>query len=275
MNINSISSLIGNSLLTDLNKTSDALGKTSERLATGLKINRASDDAAGMSIAMRLEAEQRELAMSEKNAQMGVSMIQTAESSLGSVTDDIQRIRELALQASNGTMNDSDRQSIQEEINALKENVDSNLGSAEFNSKKLFSGEKREIMLGPSGQVDVTIPSMTAESLGLNEIDVTTQAGAEQSITASDTALSDVLSVRTDLGATQNQLETSISSLLQTGSDTSKALSVIRDANMAEEALNMVKLSTQLQSQVAVASQVKNLNKSILPLLLGESRQKR
>jgi len=270
MSINSISGLLGNALLNELNTANLQIGKAFERLATGQRINSASDDAAGLAIASRMEAEQRGLAMAERNAQMGISMAQTAEGYLGSVTEDVQRMRELAVQASNGTLSSEDRQAIQEEINSLRENIDTTLSSAEFNGQKLFTGETRTLQIGAdaSGTMSFTIPSMSSESLGLSEVDVTTQAGAEAAIAAGDTALSEVLSARTDLGATQNRLESSIKSLSQTRNDTLSALSGIRDANMAEEALNASRATNRLESLLLLASQVNKLNREMLPPLL-------
>jgi flagellin len=113
-----------------------------------------------------------------------------------------------------------------------------------------------------------TIPSMSSESLGLSEVDVTTQGGAEAAIAAGDTALAQVLSAQTDLGATQNSLESSIKSLSQTRNDTLSALSGIRDANMAEEALNASRATNRLESLLLLAGQTKKLDREMLPPLL-------
>ncbi len=272
MTINSISGLLGNLLVNEMNQTNLELAQAFERLSTGRRINSASDDAAGLAIASRLESQQRGLAMAERNAQMGISLIQTAEGYLSSVTEDTQRIRELSVQAANSTLNDADRAAIQGEINALTENIDYTLSSAQFNSKTLFDGDTETFQIGPNAdsQMSVNFPEMSSESLGLNKIDVTTQEGAENAISTASSALDSVLGVRTELGASQNRLESAISSLARTRIDTQSALSLIQDANIAEEVLNQASAMNKLQSQILVASQINNINRGVIPLLLGE-----
>jgi flagellin len=269
-----ISGIVGNVLLNQLTQSSKEVAESFERLSTGLRINSAADDAAGLAIATRLESQERGLAMSERNAQMGISMIQTADSALGSVTEDTQRIRELTVKAANGTLSDADRQAIQEEINALRENVDYTLGSAEFNTKKLFEGHTETFQIGPdsSGQMSVAFPEMSGESLGLGAIDVTTQAGAETAITQAGDALDTVLSARTELGASQNRLESALDYLGGARIDTASALGTIRSANMFEEAMNQTRSMTQLESQLMLLGQLKNLDRGVVSLLLGGDR---
>jgi len=273
MEINSISSLMGNFLLGELTKTSADLLKIQERLATGRRINSASDDAAGLAIATRLESQARALGVAERNAQMAISKLQTAEGSLGSVTQDVQRIRELSVQAANGTLSDADRQAVQEEINQLVENVDYTLQSAEFNSRKIFSGETETYQIGTdsSATMRVEYPSMSAESLGLNAIDVSTQAGAEAAIAASSDAMDRLLEVRTELGASQNRLESALETMSRTRIDTLSTLSTIRDANMAEETINQAKAVTSLESQLLLLNQVKNLDRGLITSLLKDN----
>jgi flagellin len=272
MSINNISGLLGNVLLNELQQTNQKVATAFERLSTGLKINRASDDAAGMAMATRLESQERGLAMAERNAQTGISVVQTAEGHLESTTSDIERIRELSVQAANGTLNESDRAAIQQEIDQLKENIDTTLSNAEFNSKKLFGGQTERFQIGTdAGSImEVKFENLSTESLGLNDIDVTSQAGAEAAITQSDDALNKVLGFRTDLGASQNRLESALSSLSQTRLDTASSLSLIRDANMAEEALNLSAATTRLQSQLMLVGQINKINRDAVPLLLGE-----
>ncbi len=270
MNINSLSGLLSNLLMADLMKTNAELQTAFERLSTGRRINSASDDAAGLAIATRMESQVRALAMAERNAQMGISKIQTAEGYMGSVTNDIQRINELCVQAANGTLNDSDRQAIQAEIDQLTENIDYTIQSAEFNSKPIFSGSTDTYLIGSdaSSQMTVNYPGISAESLGLGVIDVTTQEGAESAISMSSEALGSVLEVRTELGASQNRLESTLNSLSQTRINTLSSLSTIRDANMAEEVLNQTQAMNKLECQLLLAGQIKNLSGGLLSLLL-------
>ncbi len=270
MTINNISGLVGNMLLGEMAKTNADLLQTFERLSTGRRINRASDDAAGLAIANRLEAQARGLAMAERNAQMGISYTQTAEGYLGSVTDDLQRIRELSVQAANGTLTDTDRAAIQQEVNALKENIGYTLDSAQFNSKPIFDGHTETFQIGAeaSGNISLNIPSMTTASLNIDTIDVSTQAGAEAAMTQASSSMDSVLNVRTEFGATQNRLESALNSLAQTRIDTLSSLSMIQDANLAEEALNASQQMTILESQIIVAGQIKKLHGGLLPLLM-------
>ncbi len=273
ISFNSISGLMGNMLLSEMMKTSGQLMDVHQRLATGQRISTASDDAAGLAIATRLESQSRALAVAARNAQMGISKIQTAEGYLQSTTDDLQRIRELSVQAANGTLTDADRHAIQEEIAQLRENIDYTLGSAEFNSQRIFSGETETFQIGtdPSGHMTIDWPAMSAESLGLNEIDVTTQEGAEAAVSQSSDALDQVLSFRTELGAGQNRLESALDTISRTRIDTLSALSTIRDTNMVADIMEEAQAMTSLQSQVMLMSQINNLNRSIIPYLLGDN----
>lgn len=272
MTINNISDIIGSLLTSQLNKTNLDILSSMTRLSTGKKINSASDDAAGLAIASRLEAQARGLSAAQQNAQLGVSMIQTAEGSLESVTSDIQRIRELSVQAANGSLNSSDREAIQAEISQVGENIDFTFGNAQFNSNNLFSGTTESFQVGAdSGSVVIaSFPEISSASLGVSAIDVTSQSGAESAISAADYALDQILSVRTDLGATQNRLESSMNTLAQTELDTLGALSRIMDANMAEEAMNLAASTTRLNAQLAVAAQVNKLQGGLINLLLED-----
>jgi len=270
MGINNISGLSDSILLSELLKTNTDLLNTFERLATGRKINSASDDAAGLAVATRLESQARALAAAERNAQMGISLAQTAEGYMQSVTSDIQRINELSVQAANGTLDDADRQAIQAEIDQLTENIDFTLSSAEFNTQPLFQGNTFDFMAGSgeSGTVSLEIPQINSSTLQLDTIDVTTQSGAQNAISASSFSLDDVLSVRTDIGATVNRLESSLNSLSQTRIDTLSSLSGIMDANIVEEILNASRQTTLLESQLLVAGQINKLQGGLIRLLL-------
>jgi flagellin len=183
-------------------------------------------------------------------------------------------MRELSVQAANGTLNDTDRAAIQEEINSLRENIDYTFQSAEFNSKQIFSGQTQTYLVGTSssGTISVEYPAMSAESIGMSGVDVNTQEGAEAAISQISSALDDVLEVRTSLGASQNALESSLNTISQARIDTLSSLSTIRDANIVEELINQNQLMTQLESQLMVTSQINKLNRAIIPMLLGEDR---
>ena len=272
MTVNNVNGILGSMLLGELSRTNQQLAEAFERLSTGLKINSASDDPVGYVISSRLESQQRGYAAGSRNAQAGISMIQTAEGYLEGVTSDVQRIRELSVQAANGTLTDADRMAIQEEINQLRENIDFSLSSAEFNSKPLFAGNTETIMVGsdPSDTITVEFSQMDTSTLGLDQIDVTTQEGAENAISVSDDALNQVLTQQAGFGAVQNRLESSVNTNEQAWLNTTTSLSEIRDANMAEESINAMQASTKLQAQLMVASQVNNLQGIVTRMLLSD-----
>lgn len=272
MSINNISGIIGKILGNEMNKTQLELIEAFERLSTGQRINSASDDPAGLAIASRLDAQVRALGMAERNAQMGIGMVRTAEGYLSGVTEDVQRIRELGVQAANGTLTDIDRAAIQDEITALRENISYTLSSAQFNTKNLFDGHTESLQIGPnaSSTMQIEFPALSLESLGLDEIDVSTQAGAEASITATSGALDDVLSVRASFGAYENRLESALGSIGETRLNTLKSLSEIMDADMAVELIKASTAATKLEAQMMVTAQVLELQAGIIPHLLGQ-----
>jgi len=238
-------------------------------LATGRRINKPSDDPVGISISSRLESEVREIAMAERNAQTGISKVQTADAYLESVSNDIQRIRELSVQAVNGTLNDTDRQAIQAEVDQLAENIDSTLTNASFNSKNLFDGSAGSFQIGGVYVgVEINLPEISSANIGLENIDVTSQAVAESSIAMSGDALDRVMDIRTELGASQNALEATLESLSKSRLETLGSLSLIQDANIAGEIINATQAMISLKAQAMLLSQTKNLTGGLVSSLL-------
>ena len=179
--------------LSSLRNSSRAIEDSTRQLSSGLRLNQAADDAAAMAIATRLEAENRGLQQAQRNVQAGVSIIQTAEGGLNSIENDVQRIRELAVQAGNGMLDTQDRQAIQSEIDQLVANIDQTATNTEFNGQALIEGsaagaDALRIAGGASGTetIDIDIADSRAAALGLDTIDVTTQAGAGAAIAAAD-----------------------------------------------------------------------------------------
>jgi len=272
MTIGGINTSMSSILVTEMAKTSKEILHIFGDLADGRKISKPSDDPVGISLISRLESQVRGLAMAESNAQMGISMTQTADSYLATVTDDVQRIQELAVQAANGTLTDTDRQAIQNEIDQLTENVQSTLDNAQFNSKSLFDGSAGtfNISTGGAGNQSVDLPEISGESLGLGNIDVTTQAGAENSITMAAGALDNVLHARTELGAQQNGLESTMDTLSQSRQNALESLSRINDVNIAEEMIKATRAMMALKTQAKLLSQVKDLDGGLVMQLLGK-----
>jgi flagellin len=240
--------------------------KSLEKLSSGLRINRAGDDAAGLAISEKMRGQIRGLEMASKNAQDGISLIQTAEGALNETHSILQRMRELAVQSSNDTNTSADRSELQKEIKALTTEVDRIANTTEFNTQKLLSGKfsSKVIHIGANkGQtLTMTIGSMAATTLGIDSTKMSvggTGAGAANSaIAVLDKAISKVSSQRSSLGAIQNRLEHTINNLGTASENLTAAESRIRDVDMAKEMMEFTKnniLSQAAQSMLAQANQ--------------------
>ena len=227
------------------------VGKNLEKLSSGFQINRAGDDAAGLAISEKMRAQIKGLDMASKNAQDGISLIQTAEGALAETHSILQRMRELAVQSSNDTnMTTVDRQAMQEELNALIDEIDDIAGRTEFNTQKLIDGtftDKKFHIGANSGQsMDVEIGSMSASGIGVDALKVSglthggsgdttsgilTQGAAEGAITTINNAINDVSTQRSKLGAIQNRLEHTINNLGASSENLTAAESRIRDVD--------------------------------------------
>lgn len=271
MAIGNISGYLGSILTNGMKQSQLELLQAYERISTGRRINRASDDAAGLAIATRMESQQRAMFAAERNTQMAINMVRTAEGSLNSVTEDVQRIRELSVQAANGTLTDTDRAAIQTEVANLKENISYTMSSAQFNTKDLFAGNTETFQVGPTSadQMQVEFPAITLESLGIDDLDVSTQAGAEAAMTQASGALDQVTSQRATFGSFENRFESALNNLAEARMNTTRSLSSIRDANMAEEFINATAAQTRLEAQMMITSQIMGLEGSLVTRLLG------
>lgn len=219
-----------------LGANTNAVAKNLEKLSSGLKINRAGDDAAGLAISEKMRAQVRGLEMASKNAQDGISLIQTAEGALTETHSILQRMRELAVQASSDTNEDSvDRAAIQGEIDELLEEIDAITTRTEFNTQTLLDGNftDKVIHIGANqGQaITVSIDAMNTEELGIDEIDLSSQTGADAAIETINTAINTVSTQRAGLGAIQNRLEHTINNLGASAENLQAAESRIRDTD--------------------------------------------
>ncbi|MFK3937726.1 flagellin [Alkalihalobacillus sp. NPDC078783] len=251
--------------------------KNLEKLSSGLRINRAADDAAGLAISEKMRSQIRGLDMAERNALDGVSLMQTAEGAMQEVHSMLQRMRELAVQAANDTNDEFDRDQIQDEIDQLVKEIDSISTKTEFNSKKLLNGDLGTIkfQIGPNAEqsVDFTIPEMNAEKLGIDEISVKDSEGtsgnaaAEDAIEKLDVAIANVSKNRSTLGAIQNRLEHTINNLQVTKENLTSSESRIRDADMALEMTEFTRNNILNQSATAMLAQANQLPQGVLQLL--------
>ena len=242
------------------------------RLSSGLRIASASDDAAGLGISERMRSQIRSYAVAGRNAQDGVSLAQTAEGSLQEVSNNLSRMRELAVQASNGTLTTTDRATLDTEFQALITEVDRVAGDTAFNGVSLLDGTTAsvDIQVGvDSGDViAVALADTTAATLGLTG-DVTTAANAGTALTAIDAAIDTVSTARGSLGASQNRLGSAISSISSTRENLSAAESRIRDVDVAMETADLTRNTIMQQAATSILSQANVQPQLALSLLQG------
>lgn len=251
--------------------------KAIEKLSSGLRINRAGDDAAGLAISEKMRGQIRGLRQAARNAQDGISLIQTAEGALSESHAILQRMRELAVQAANDTNTDIDRAELQKEIAQLIEELDRIAENTEFNTQNLLdgtfgasgTGNGRIIHIGAnSGQVlEIFIRDMSAAGLGVSGVDIGTQAGADSAITTIQNAIDELSSERSKLGAWQNRLEHTIANLNNAAENLQAAESRIRDVDMAAEMMAFTKFQILQQASTAMLAQANLAPQSVLQLL--------
>src|SRR5699024_6681191 len=207
-----------------------------EKLSSGLKINRAGDDAAGLAISEKMRGQIRGIDMATKNAQDGISLIQTAEGALQETHSILQRMNELAVQSANDTnMDDVDREAMQSELDGLIEEIDDIAGRTEFNTQNLLGGEfeNKVFHIGANkGQsIEVSIEAMDADAIGVEGLDISTQEAADAAIETIQDAINQVSTQRADLGAIQNRLEHTLNNLGASSANLTAAESRIRDVD--------------------------------------------
>ncbi|MEC2064114.1 flagellin Hag [Bacillus inaquosorum] len=290
--------------LNRLSSNNGASQKNMEKLSSGLRINRAGDDAAGLAISEKMRGQIRGLEMASKNSQDGISLIQTAEGALTETHSILQRVRELVVQAGNtGTQDGTDLQAIQDEISSLVEEIGGGSGAngisdrTEFNGKKLLDGtfsstgtNKLTFQIGANGgqQLSVNIESMAATAIGavdgtgalvagqaVSNINVknfaTTAAdaagGFNEQLKIVDDAINTVSTQRSKLGAVQNRLEHTINNLSASGENLTAAESRIRDVDMAKEMSEFTKNNILSQASQAMLAQANQQPQNVLQLL--------
>ncbi|AYC28948.1 flagellin [Paenisporosarcina cavernae] len=255
----------------NLAANSSQASKNLEKLSSGFRINRAGDDAAGLAISEKMRGQIRGLDMANKNAQDGVSLIQTAEGALNETHAILQRMRELSVQSSNDTNTSSDRAELQKEIDALNKEVTRIATDTEFNTQSLLTGSfnAKVIHIGANtGQtLSISISAMDATALGLNTVDIGTQSGANSAIALIDSAIKSVSSQRSDLGAIQNRLEHTINNLGATSENLTAAESRIRDVDMAKEMMSFTKNNILMQAAQSMLAQANQQPQGVLQLL--------
>jgi flagellin len=251
-----------------------ALDKTIAQLSSGLRITQAGDDAAGLGVATRLSSQARSSAVAERNANDGISAIQSADAAVSTQGDLVGRLRELAMQSANGSLTSADRASIEKERTALTAEIDRVAGSTSFNGSPLLSGggnTSLTLQVGldasPSDTIKVTFGDTTAQSLGIAGARLDTAAGARASLSAFDTAIESLSSTRAALGATQNRLESAIRTAGAAAQNLAEGSSRIMDADLASAAAAMMGNKIRIQAGIAVLAQANKLPGAALSLL--------
>ncbi len=261
--------------------------KSMEKLASGMRINRAGDDASGLAVSEKMRSQIRGLQQASRNASDGISFIQTTEGYLQGTTDIMQRIRELAIQSSNGIYSSEDRMQIQVEVSQLIDEVDRIASHAQFNGMNMLTGRfARDTGLNSvtaslwfhiGANIDhrerVFIMTMTAESLGIrqigsgNIISMSTPEQSNRNISVVDTALKMISKQRADLGAYQNRLEMTVNGLDIGAENLQASESQIRDLNMAKETVSLTKSQILNQASNAILAQANQQSQLVLQLL--------
>jgi flagellin len=258
-----------------LRRSTLSLNKSLERLSSGLRINRAADDAAGLAISESLRSRIRGLAVAQRNAQDGISLVQTAEGALSEVTNQLQRIRELAVQAANGTNSAQNRVDLNAEVAQLIQQIENTAQQTVFNGVNLLNGAFATISLhvGASANqtLDVALQDTTTGAAGINIAGntLTTVAGANTTITAVDAALIEVNTARANLGAAQNRLEFTINTLAIEEENSAFSESAIRDADIAKETIQFTRNQILVSAGTSVLAQANLVPQSALQLLGG------
>ena len=247
-----------------------ALGEAMNRLSTGKRINSAKDDAAGLAIATRMDAKVRGLNQAVRNANDGISLAQTAEGAMGEVSNILVRMRELSVQAANGTAAASDRTAIQTEVTQLIGQINDIAGRTDFNGTNLLNAAGTfSIQTGVnSGEtVDIAFTSMNATGLGVGAVDMTTAAGASTAMGLISTAIDTVATQRANAGAAQSRLEATVNNLTSSAANLTEAKSRIADADFSAESTKLASAQILSQASTAMLAQANQSQQGVMNLL--------
>ncbi len=245
--------------------------KATEKLSSGYRINRAGDDAAGLSISEKMRSQIRGLDKASSNAQDGISLIQTAEGALNEAHAILQRMNELATQAANDTNTSADRTAIKKEIDALVSELDRIASTTQFNTMNLldgsFTGKSLQVGALEGQTIGISIVAMNASAIGITDVAVDTNASAGETMTKVQEAIEKVSDQRSSLGAIQNRLEHTIANLDTTSENTQAAESRIRDTDMAQQMVEYSKNSILAQAGQSMLAQANQSTQGVLSLL--------
>lgn len=259
-----------------------ALSTSMERLSSGKRINSAKDDAAGLAIATKMTAQIRGLNAAARNANDGVSLAQTAEGALGQISNIVQRIRELAVQSTNGTVTSTDRAGLDNESRALIDQIDTIASTTNFNGVALLDGSAASVSIqtgvnstdtvsvgladGRSATMNIK-KATTVGTAGTSEIDLSTAANASTALATLDTALNTIAAGRASLGASQNRLQVTVDNITSTVTNLTEARSRIEDVDFSAETTNLAKAQILSQASTAMIAQANQAQQGVLSLI--------
>jgi len=255
-----------------LSNTLSSANKSASRISSGLRINSAKDDAAGLAISDRINSQVRGLNQAMRNANDGISLAQTADGALSESSGILQRMRELAVQSSNGIYNDNDRQSMNAEFSQLQSELDRISGTTSFNGKKILDGSMEggtDFQVGANANetINVSISGATQQDLGTSSLDILTGENAQGALGEIDKAVTAISDSRGELGAALNRFDSTISNTGNVSENSQASKSRIADADIAKEVSEMLKNRILDEAGVAVQAQANNRAGSLLSLL--------
>lgn len=260
-------------------KANRSLSTSLERLSTGLRINRASDDAAGLGVSENLRTQVRGAAQAQRNAQDGISALNIAEGAMNEMSAILQRMRELSIQASNDTLTSVERGYLDTEFQALDSEINRIATVTNYNGMKLLSGtgstrfgDSSALWIDAGSKVGndsitVTISTLSSATLSIDSLSLSAQASATSAIQSLDTAINSVNTTRADVGALVNRLEHAVNNLLVSEANQASAESMIRDVDFAVESSNFTRNQILVQSSTAMLAQANVLPSAVLNLL--------
>ena len=264
-----------NNAINNLNRNTRALSSSFRKISSGLRISKASDDAAGMAVAENLEAASRSAKVAMRNTNDGISIISTAEGASNEVGNILKRMRELAVQSSSETLDDGERAYIQDEFTELSEEVDRISAVTEFNGLQLADGTdtQLDVQVGVNNTADdritISLGDLTASTLGVDtgSVDLSTSTAAQTAIDTIDIAIDSVSAYRSKFGAVENRLNSALNNLETYTENLLSAESQIRDADFAYETAEMSKNQIMQQASTSVLAQAKTVSQGALNLI--------
>ncbi len=263
----------------NLDRSQGAMGQAIQRLSSGLRINSAKDDAAGLAVAEGITSKIRGLDVAARNSNDGISLAQTAEAALGEITNNLQRIRELAVQSANGTLGDTERSYLQTEVDELTSEIKRIVDDTEFNGTKLFAASGSvEIQVGANSGEKIAVSTIDLTSLnaygGAGQVVISAQASAEAVLDTDiitgggmDADISSVINARSQMGAVQNRFESVISNINSYKEGLQAARSRIMDTDYASTTAELARTQVLQQAGVAMVAQANQLPQGVLRLL--------